>query len=445
MKNNILNPFQRVQKYFNCLYKFIIFFTLFNVYFFSFSAFGQSPQWVHIDTINSNLPYRSVNEITQDNEGFIWVTTDNGFAKYLGNYQWQVFHNPMATVPPDLCGSIVAQDSIIWVGTIRGLVRYCNGQITVFDPSNSNLPSYIYSLAVENNDLWIGTGDYGVYKYNGNTFRNYSYFNTGNMPLGNIWSIAIDQFGQKWFSCIDARSGFSGPTIVKFDNVNWTLFDTSNSGLQTYPIEISIDAMDHKWITSNGNPIVVYDNLNWITYDSILVGSPVTFHSGRVAIDDNDNKWITINGGLCKYDNSSWTFFDTSNVPFPTQIKSSRNIFVDNMNNKWIGTGSKGILIYNENGVRLTDISEVNNSSSSIVYPNPSTDVINLEFTLHHSTSIQYSISDLKGKNIYSSIGEVKAPGKYKTTVPLKLPSGVYLLSLRTDENLISRKIVIYN
>ena len=113
MKNNILNPFQRVQKYFNCLYKFIIFFTLFNVYFLSFSAFGQSPQWVHIDTINSNLPDRKINDITQDNEGFIWVATDNGFAKYLGNYQWQVFHNPMATVPPDLCGSIVAQEELL--------------------------------------------------------------------------------------------------------------------------------------------------------------------------------------------------------------------------------------------------------------------------------------------------------------------------------------------
>ena len=51
----------------------------------------------------------------------------------------------------------------------------------------------------------------------------------------------------------------------------------------------------------------------------------------------------------------------------------------------------------------------------------------------------------MKGKNIYSSIGEMKAPGKYKTIVPLKLPSGVYLLSLHTDENLISKKIVIYN
>ncbi len=50
-------------------------------------ALGQSNQWILINTINSNLPGSTIYDITQDKDGFIWVATNDGFAKYIGNYQ----------------------------------------------------------------------------------------------------------------------------------------------------------------------------------------------------------------------------------------------------------------------------------------------------------------------------------------------------------------------
>ncbi len=449
MKNNFIDSLLPVKNVWNINFRYsslsyLLFFI--TIIFPSKAISSLQTNWLKLDTLNSNLPDNRINSITQDNDGFIWVATHDGFAKYIGNNQWSVFHNPNALMA-DVCLSIKAQDSILWVATVNGLVRYCNGQIRVYDPSNSNLAAYyIYSLEVEGTDLWIGTGDFGVYKFNGITFINYTYSNTGDMPLGNIWSIAIDYLGQKWFSCADARPGSNTPgAIVKFDDVNWILYDTSNSGLQTYPVEISIDDTDHKWITSVGHGLVEYDNFVWKSYDSVQVSNNLTFRYGRVAFDIDNNKWITTTKGFSKYDNNSWTFFDSTNVPFPSEIQSSLNIFVDNANNKWVGTINKGILIYNENGVSVTDVEESPTFCSFNLYPNPSQGMINLVCKLSYHSSIQYSILNVNGETMCSFFEDMKESGDYKIAIPVKLQVGFYFLLLNTNRHSLIQKIIIYD
>ena len=422
---------------------FLILFFL-NYPFFNSRASGQSNQWMLINNINSNLPGSRIYDITQDNEGFVWVATNDGFAKYIGNNQWLVFHNPKAPFN-DVCFCIKAQDSIVWIGTGWGLIRYCNGQMTVYDPSNSNLPDYyIYSLETENNLLWIGTGGYGVSKFDGNTFTNYSYSNTGNMPLGNIWSIAVDQDGSKWISCIDARPTNNRPgAIVKYDGTSWTIFDTTNSGLQTHPIEISIDVNDNKWITSVAEGLVMYDNVSWNIYDTNTVSNQAFFGFSKVAFDANNNKWLTARNGFCKYDNLLWTFFDSTNVPF-NEIGYSANIFIDINNNKWIGTISKGILIYNENGVTLTSIDKIEKQLLLNVEPNPSNGNTNIKFITEKASHVKVFISDHTGKKLQVLKDEFIKPGLY--SIPLNLsmhPSGIYFCNLFSENVFTSVKLII--
>lgn len=431
-------------KYFKSNKTFFLIILFLNYPSFNSQASGQSNQWMHINTINSNLPGSTIYDITQDKDGFIWVATNNGFAKYIGNYQWLVFHNPKAPFS-DVCFCIKAQDSIIWVGTGWGLIRYCNGQMTVYDPSNSSLPDYyIYSLETENNLLWIGTGGYGACKFDGNTFTNYSYSNSGNMPLGNIWSIAIDQFGQKWFSCMDDRPTNTRPgAIVKYDGTSWTLFDTTNSGLQTHPTEISIDVNDNKWISSVGEGLVMYDNVSWSIYDTSTVSSQAFFGFSKVAFDANNNKWLTAQNGFCKYDNLLWTFFDSTNVPF-NEIGYSIKIFIDINSNKWIGTISKGILIYNENGVTLTSIDKIEKPSFLNIGSNPSNGNTHVKFNIEKNSNVKIFISDYTGKRLLIIFDEFVKPGIYSIPLNLSmLPSGIYTCIMYSDDSNTSIKLII--
>ncbi len=360
--------------------------------------------WELIDTSNSNLPENYITGITQDQNGAIWVSTYNGFAKYLGQNVWQTFHTPNITFN-DVCLAIESQDSIIWVATVNGLVRYCNSQLTVYNSSNSNLQtSYIVSLGIESDVLWIGALDYGVYKYDGISFTNYSYNNTGNMPLGNIWSIAIDHLGTKWFSCADARIGAPNiGSVVSFDDVSWTLFDTSNSGLERFPRDIAIDSLNNKWITDLEGHLKKYDGNSWINFDTSNISPKAFFKSGKVAIDSIGNKWVCTSTGISKFDNFTWTFYDSSNVPFQSEIELSTSIYIDSFNNKFIGTLGKGLLIYNENGITNTDNNNISDKplfSLSGYFQNK---IFNAKISSLLSGTINFKIVDLIGRVIHNS------------------------------------------
>ncbi|MDP4115802.1 MAG: T9SS type A sorting domain-containing protein, partial [Bacteroidota bacterium] len=62
------------------------------------------------------------------------------------------------------------------------------------------------------------------------------------LPNNHIASIAIDGYGNKWI-------GTYGGGLAKFDNTNWTIFNSSNSDLISDKILcLAIDRKGNKWI-----------------------------------------------------------------------------------------------------------------------------------------------------------------------------------------------------
>ena len=80
-----------------------------------------------------------------------------------------------------------------WIGTFRqGLIKY-DGNITCFDTNNTSLPDslYIRDIAVDKNDrVWIGTNK-GLVKYCNDEFI---FFTKSNsiMVTDNVYAISID-------------------------------------------------------------------------------------------------------------------------------------------------------------------------------------------------------------------------------------------------------------
>ena len=112
-----------------------------------------------------------------------------------------------------------------------------------------------------------------------------------------VYSIAIDEGGTKW---IGTHGG-----LARFDDSNWTVYNTSNSGLPD----------------------------NWIY---------------SIAIDVSGTKWIGTFGGLARFDGSNWTVYNTSNSGLPGNIVPS--IAIDVSGTKWIGTSSGGLALYTGDG-----------------------------------------------------------------------------------------------
>jgi ligand-binding sensor domain-containing protein len=107
---------------------------------------------------------------------------------------------------------------------------------------------YIHCLADEGEYLWVGTDGGGLIKLNKLTGE-FILFNSG-LPSNRVYAIAIDKQGNKW---IGTSAG-----LVKFDGVNWTVYNTSNSELPSnWVYSIAIDGQGNKWIGTDGE-LAVY-------------------------------------------------------------------------------------------------------------------------------------------------------------------------------------------
>ena len=57
--------------------------------------------------------------------------------------------------------------------------------------------------------------------------------------------------------------------LVKFDDTNWTVYDTSNSGLPINAVRcIAIDDSNNKWIGTWGGGGAKFDGIDWKVFNS---------------------------------------------------------------------------------------------------------------------------------------------------------------------------------
>jgi len=123
-----------------------------------FDAEKSIEQYVHrVWAFEQGLPQNSVLALAQSADGFLWVATQEGLARFDG-IRFRVFgtatspafrSNRITTLVTDGSGAL-------WLGTDSGLVHYAGGQFTAI----GGLPDErIFALYVDQGgELWVGTG-----------------------------------------------------------------------------------------------------------------------------------------------------------------------------------------------------------------------------------------------------------------------------------------------
>jgi hypothetical protein len=98
----------------------------------------------------------------------------------------------------------------------------------------------------------------------------------------------------------------------------------------------------------------------------------------------------------------------------------------------WMLTNTSGIEDH------ANDISAVN------VYPNPAERHVNVSFDLKKSGNVVLEMTDITGRAVSSlDLGMIKS-GKINEHVSVgQLPSGIYMLNIRTDGGVVSRKVLV--
>jgi ligand-binding sensor domain-containing protein len=247
----------------------------------------------------------------------------------------------------------------VWIGTFEnGIAKYDGNNWTRYDTSNSGLSdNSIWCITTDHdNNIWIGTSN-GLTKYDGSSWTVYNTYNSP-LPYSTVMTLAVDNNNLLWIGCGHLTAG----GILSFDGNNLKLYTKENSLLPSSIINaIYIDADNNKWIgTANG--LLRIDNKNsWSVYTKRNSG--LLFEGiSTITTDKDKNVWIGANeleklrdgyyfGGLQKFDGNKWIDYrpHPNGEYNPNAIVSNRieHIICDQFGNLLIATSTEWKYPYN--------------------------------------------------------------------------------------------------
>ena len=132
------------------------------------STFKDSHPPLYFDhlTRENGLPSNTVNSVIQDFQGFIWIGTTNGIARYDG-HDMKIFRSipgdASSLVDNTIFSIYQTSDSLIWIGTGNGLSTYDEKSHTLknfpFNKKGNGFPVQWINTFLEEKkgSVWVGT------------------------------------------------------------------------------------------------------------------------------------------------------------------------------------------------------------------------------------------------------------------------------------------------
>src|SRR6267143_4725248 len=107
----------------------------------------------------NGLPQNTVHSITQARDGYVWLATEEGLARFDG-INFAVFdkQNTPQLKSNDVRVLLADRQGALWIGTADGLIQLRDGKFTAFSTQNG-LPSNVVDTLFQdhNNKVWVAT------------------------------------------------------------------------------------------------------------------------------------------------------------------------------------------------------------------------------------------------------------------------------------------------
>lgn len=176
-------------------------------------AFGQiKPLLFERITIDHGLSQNSVEGITQDKNGFIWIATQDGLNRYDG-YSFKIFKSKSGNINSFVTSMItdfaLTKDrQYLWLGTIQGVDIMNVNNFDIHHLNNYQERNHllkentISSIFIDSkNRIWIGTIDgLNLFDPSTNSLSAYTHneAETSSISNNNISAIYEDHEGHIW-------------------------------------------------------------------------------------------------------------------------------------------------------------------------------------------------------------------------------------------------------
>lgn len=301
--------------------------------------------WQNFIPSNSGLPWEYIHSLEIDQEDNVWIGSGESLVIFDG-HNWKIYESGNPIMSYISINDILCLDNgDTWVGASWGLGKFeSDSLLEEYGGINSEILSLILD---EDENLWIGTSDSGLIKYDG---QNYTTFDTTNSDIpGNVISdMKFDTQGNLWLT---TENG-----LASYDGVSWRVFDKDNFHLLDDIFAIEIDNLDIIWLGSLKNGLIRFDRNSWKKYET---SNSALFNNflNLMATDEEGVVWITYyqpQDSVISFDRNEWRIHYQEDEEF---WNSNFALFYDSDTMKvWKGRGILLEFVTNHNWVGVYNI-----------------------------------------------------------------------------------------
>lgn len=287
-------------------------------------------------TVEDGLPSNVVNAILQTRNGFLWIGTDAGLARFDGRHFTPIdFRGPRSTPHGVVRALAQGPDGDLWVATNSGVARIPN---TALDDLGRSSSTFYYPSSAKNLEittlmfsrggvLWAGTSN-GLYRFERGGFSvvipGFSIGRIEEASNGNLW-VLTPQGSLEW----DGSRAVQHPELAA---------------------RLGVRAEEARSVFEDSRGVTWYCTLRGVARQTGMSFEKISpYGEGLAAFsaqeDPQGTVWVITSQGVFRA-----TAAGLEQLTTPNQ---NRYVYADRDGDMWVGTNGDGLFRFKDRAVRM--------------------------------------------------------------------------------------------
>jgi signal transduction histidine kinase/ligand-binding sensor domain-containing protein len=276
-------------------------------------------------TQQHGLPQDTIRAIAQTADGYLWLGTDEGLARFDG-YDFTIFNKANRDLPSNSITALAAAPGgTLWIGTTDGLTEFSGGRFRTYTRQQGLPDDAVSSLLVDHTGaLWIVAG-IELSRFEHGKFTNYA--PGPAMPVTSFRAVAEDGRHNLWVAGFSAVGKLADG---KFEAV------LGAAALDSEIVNgLAVDPQGNLWIGGSKGAIMLSPG-GQVRKFSEGVGLPDPFLRA-IWVDRDGSVWAGTNAGLARLEDER---FVTAPVGSDRGDDQVRCLYEDREGDLWVGSNN---------------------------------------------------------------------------------------------------------